>query len=165
LGAALVGAHENEVVHGDVQPRNIMITHAGELRLMNFAQTSILRRMPWLLDGFGASELRALTSAYCSRECAKGLPPDARDDLYSLACIAYELLSGRAAFANGECDGAAHLPRPTGLNRKQWGALQHGLACDRRDRPRSVREWLDELDMHEAADRIPALTDIGTLSR
>ncbi len=165
LGVALVCAHENDVVHGDVQPRNVMITQAGDLRLMNFAQASILRRMPWLLDGFGASELRALTSAYCSRECAKGLPPDARDDLYSLACIAYELLSGRAAFANGECDTAAHLPRPAGLNRKQWRALQHGLACDRRERPCSVREWLDELDLHKASNRISPLAEIGTLSR
>jgi serine/threonine protein kinase len=165
LGLALVCAHENDVVHGDVQPRNIMITQSGELRLMNFSQASILRRMPWLLEGLGASELRSLTSAYCSRECAKGLPPDARDDLYSLACIAYELLAGRAAFANGECDSAAHLPRPNGLNRRQWRALRHALACDRQNRPNSVREWLDELDLHKAADRIPALNDIGALSR
>jgi serine/threonine protein kinase len=137
LGAGIAHAHDRRVIHGDLKPQNIMVTNAGELRILDF--------------GSSGDSPTTLTPAYASCELLEGRELDPRDDLFALACIAYELLAGEHAFQQRRSTEARTLnmtpQRPLGLSGRQWKALSAGLAWERASRPRSVREWLAELDL------------------
>jgi serine/threonine protein kinase len=90
-----------------------------------------------------------------------GQRPDARDDVYSLACLSYVLLSGKHPFGEKTALGAQEQrlrpSRPGGLSWKEWRALRAGLALDRERRPSDVTEWLGAFDWSKAAARLPPL--------
>jgi hypothetical protein len=140
VGEGLVHAHQRCVVHGDIKPQNIMVTNSGEVRILDFGASS----------GSPAS----LTPAYASCELLEGREPDPRDDLFSFACLTYELLAGEHPFQLRRSTEARTLKiaprRPPGITGAQWRTLQHGLAWDRMNRPASVREWLAALDLGRA---------------
>src|ERR1700734_2994680 len=82
VGAALAHAHSRGVIHGDINPQNIFITHDGELRVLDFSASHSL-----LADrrtGESALLLRSpvATPGYASCQLLEGRPPDARDDLF-----------------------------------------------------------------------------------
>ena len=70
-----------------------------------------------------------MTAAYASEERVAGEAPTARDDVYSLACVAYELLTGRHPYGGRSAPLArAHGRDPqkiSGLSLRQWHALQN----------------------------------------
>ncbi len=136
VGEGLAHAHDRRVFHGDIKPQNVMVTNFGEVRILD-----------WGTSG----ESAALTPAYASCELLEGREADPRDDLFSLACLAYELLAGEHPFQHRRATEARTLKiapsRPPGLSGRQWRALTRGLAWDRADRPASLRDWLADLDL------------------
>ncbi len=106
LTDALAAAHAEGITHRDLEPRNVMVTDTGRLKVLDFGLAK-QRRME---AGSGATETtEALTrdgqvlgtSTYMSPEQAQGKPVDQRSDLFSLGVIFYEMLSGRRPFAGG----------------------------------------------------------------
>ena len=92
---ALEYSHRAGVVHRDIKPGNVMVTDAGQVKVMDFG---IARAVS---DGSSTvAETTAIlgTAAYFSPEQAKGEPVDARADLYSTGVVLYELLAGRPPF-------------------------------------------------------------------
>ncbi|MFB8387659.1 Stk1 family PASTA domain-containing Ser/Thr kinase [Microbacterium sp. NPDC055910] len=92
---ALEYSHRAGVVHRDIKPGNVMVTDAGQVKVMDFG---IARAVS---DGSSTvAETTAIlgTAAYFSPEQAKGEPVDARADLYSAGVVLYELLAGRPPF-------------------------------------------------------------------
>jgi eukaryotic-like serine/threonine-protein kinase len=144
VGAALAHAHSRNVAHGDLKPQNIMMTKSGEVRLLDFGASSALEISS--TDATHGINTTALTPAYASCELLEGQPADPRDDLYALACLSYELLSGKHPFdrrRSSEARDAGMLAqRPSGLTHRQWETLRKGLAWNRQDRPMTVRDWL-----------------------
>lgn len=90
---ALEAAHGEGVIHRDLKPQNIMLDKAGRVYVMDFG---IARSMA----ASGMTQTGALlgTPDYMSPEQAKGLPLDARSDLFTVGIIFYEILSGTVAF-------------------------------------------------------------------
>jgi serine/threonine protein kinase len=140
VGEGLAHAHERRVIHGDIKPQNIMVTNSGEVRILDF--------------GTPVDSSVAATRAYASCELLEGREPDARDDLFALACLSYELLAGEHPFERRRATEARTMKleprRPPGLSGRRWKALAQGLAWERADRPRSVRNWLADLDLGRA---------------
>jgi eukaryotic-like serine/threonine-protein kinase len=96
LAEALGHAHEHSVVHRDLQPKNVLVSKRGEVKLLNFA-LAVDERMPTapeLLDG----STGYLGPVYMSPEQILGEPADPRSDLFSLGVVLYELLSGTRPF-------------------------------------------------------------------
>lgn len=100
---ALAAAHEKGILHGDVKPENIMLTAAGQVKLLDFG---VARRLPGA-DPFGATAtmhtlsapgVRAGTPVYMAPEVLKGDPPDARADVFALGIVFYEMLAGKHPF-------------------------------------------------------------------
>jgi serine/threonine protein kinase len=146
LGAALVHAHSRNVAHGDLKPQNVMITKSGEVRLLDFGASSALPRQTSGTDATTGISTTAFTPAYASCELLEGQNADPRDDLYALACLSYELLSGKHPFERRRSSEARDegmlAQRPPGLTSRQWETLSKGLAWNRQDRSITVRDWI-----------------------
>jgi serine/threonine-protein kinase len=143
LGAALAYAHDHSVIHGDLKPANVFVTTSGRAKLLDFGIARAARGSRW---GRDAAALGALTPAYASCEMLEYRPPDTRDDIYALACIIYEMLSGRHPFDRRnavEARDAGEKPTPiAALTDRQNAALAQGLAFDRAARTAAVEMLL-----------------------
>jgi TolB-like protein/Tfp pilus assembly protein PilF len=143
LGAALAHAHDHSVIHGDLKPANVFVTTSGKAKLLDFG---IARAARGSRRGKDAAALAALSPAYASCEMFEYLPPDTRDDIYALAIIIYEMLSGRHPFGGRtaiEARDAGEKPTPiASLTERQNAALAQGLAFDRTARTATVETLL-----------------------
>jgi hypothetical protein len=99
----------------------------------------------------------AATPAYASCERLVGDLPDVRDDIFSFACLAYELLSGRHPFGRDsavEARTKGLKPRRIrGLSHRQWRLLKRALAFSREDRLGSMQELLVGLALPSGMSR------------
>ena len=164
---ALGWAHGRGVVHGDIKPGNVFVPDDGSLRLLDFG-TALPGR-----DGdepTGTNPAGLATPAYASPQVLEGRRPTVADDVYSLACMAFELLSGTHPFdrvAASEARAREMLPTPTpGLGAGVRTALERGLSFDRDRRPSSVADFIDLLEADASAAAGPArVAARGALAR
>jgi eukaryotic-like serine/threonine-protein kinase len=91
---ALHYAHERGLVHRDIKPGNIMVSHDGRVKVTDFgiARAINAETVTQTAAVFG-------TAAYVSPEQARGDQVDRHTDVYSLGCVLYEMLTGRQPFA------------------------------------------------------------------
>jgi len=164
VGAALAHAHQKGVVHADIKPRNIMITTAGEVRVLDFG---FARDRP--LDLHTAPGLHDVTTAvpaYASVERVNGSEPHPSDDVYSLACVAYEMLSGKHPFGGRSAPLARAHGRPPqkipGLGGRQQQTLQRALLWTRGERRIDIVELLSGLGCGETSARLGIPEEIVT---
>jgi serine/threonine protein kinase len=152
MGAALQHAHKKNIVHSDFKPGNVFINDANEIKVLDFGIACAAVRNDQGVGEktvFDPRSLGALTPAYASLEMFGDDDPDPRDDIYALACVTYELLTGKHPFDRRTALQALALnlqPKPVpGLSRRQRRALEHGLALTRSERTPSVEQFLREL--------------------
>jgi serine/threonine protein kinase len=164
VGAALAHAHQRGIVHADIKPRNIMITTAGEVRVLDFG---FARDRPLdLHTAPGLHDAPTSAPAYASVERVNGSEPHPSDDVYSLACIAYEMLSGKHPFGGRSAPLARAHGRPPqkipGLGGKQQQALQRALLWTRGERRIDILELLAGLGCGETSARLGIPEEIVT---
>ncbi len=92
---ALEYSHRAGVVHRDIKPGNVMVTPAGQVKVMDFG---IARAVSDSSSTVAETTAIIGTAAYFSPEQAKGEPVDSRADVYSSGVVLYELLTGRTPF-------------------------------------------------------------------
>ncbi len=92
---ALDAAHAAGIVHRDIKPGNVMLTRAGEVKVMDFG---IARAASDASSAMTQTSVVIGTAAYLSPEQARGEHVDARSDLYSTGCLLYELVTGAPPF-------------------------------------------------------------------
>lgn len=149
-GRALMYAHEQGVVHADFKPGNVFVVDR-KAKVLDFGIARAIKAQSDTGDRthFDAGSLGALTPAYASPEMLLDQATDPRDDIYALACVAYELMTGRHPFNGVPALQAMHdgmkLKRAPGMGRYQFKAIEHGLAFRQADRTRSVEVFLDEI--------------------
>jgi len=89
---ALTYAHAQGVLHRDIKPENIMINRQMSLKLLDFGLA--IKKAHWQ----DQSDYIEGSPGYLSPEQLHGLPLDARTDVFSLAAVICELLTGKRAF-------------------------------------------------------------------
>src|SRR5262245_52635338 len=155
VAGALDALHAQGLFHRDIKPANILIDAHGDAYLTDFglakdSQGSLLTR-----PGQAVGSLD-----YMAPEQIHGEEVTAETDVYALACVAYECVTGAPPFADRQgmrvlwahlqdeptnpCEKAPDLPRPLG------DALLSGLAKDRGERSSSASEYISRL--RSAAD-------------
>ena len=142
VGAALGHAHDLSVIHSDLKPANVLVTSSGRTKVLDFGIARVSRG-PLLHKRSGPL---ALTPAYASCEMLEGKEADRRDDIYSFACVIYEMLSGERPFGELNAlesrEAGSRMPPLEGLSRGQNAALAKALAFDREGRTASVEKLL-----------------------
>ena len=151
MAKALAYAHERGFVHCDLKPANVFLTDAGEVKVIDFGISRVFQKPDEEVEAtiFDPGTLGGMTPAYASPEMLEHREPDPRDDIYALACISYELLTGRHPFerltATQAKTAGSKLRRPAKLPRRQWRALKEALSFDRETRTPSVERFLQEM--------------------
>jgi TonB family protein len=163
-GAAsgLQHAHANNVVHADINLSNIFITDTRQIKLLDFG---VARSNDDKSENKGR-EAFWVTRKYASPEVLSGSPPVFEDDIFSLACVAYRLLSGKHPFAGmnskeAKEQGVSVQPIPE-LSEIQWQTIRRALSFARSDRPNTVGAFLEELPTWAkpgAAERVRRVPD------
>jgi TPR repeat protein len=138
------------VIHRDIKPANLMITDSGLVKIMDFGIARVRGSQRLTRDGSMVGTL-----AYMAPEQLRGEPGDERSDLYSLAIVLYELLTGSPPFvADSDYDlMQAHmharpvrlLGRVAGIDARADAALMRALAKKPEQRFSSAREFCDAL--------------------
>jgi TolB-like protein len=140
--AALGNAHDHNVIHSDIKPANVFVTTAGRTKLLDFGIARVSRG-PLLQARSGP---HALTPAYASCEMLEGKEADRRDDIYSFACVIYEMLSGDRVFGELTAlearQARAKVPPLLRISKEQNMALARALAFERAGRTASVEALL-----------------------
>ena len=102
IARALSHAHSKGIVHRDIKPQNILLLEDGTIKVADFGIADLQSEVPDV-------ENEAIGSVhYISPEQARGLPVDARSDIYSLGIVMYEMLSGQLP-VDGDDDRAIAL--------------------------------------------------------
>jgi formylglycine-generating enzyme required for sulfatase activity len=161
IASALDYAHEHNVIHGDLKPGNVMITENGAAKVIDFGIARLIAQPVSALvrrTSTRSDAITGLTPAYASPEMLQGEPPDPRDDVYGLACMAWEMLTGTHPFERNIATLARargmHLPATDKLTRREYRALHHALAFERTKRTPTVRAFIDELTGQRARYRM-----------
>jgi serine/threonine-protein kinase len=94
-GKALAYAHGRGLVHRDIKPANLLFDEEGRLRIADFGLARALAEAAWT-EPVGAV---LGTARYASPEQVKGVPVDGKADIYSLAVVLVEAVTGRVPFA------------------------------------------------------------------
>jgi serine/threonine protein kinase len=152
ISAALIYAHQQNIIHSDFKPGNIFVTDNGTAKVFDFGIARAVAKAESREENlddktvFDAGNLGALTPAYASLEMLEGMTPDVRDDVYALGCIAYEMHTGKHPYNRVHADEALRQKlkpsRIPGLSRNEWKAIESAIAFKREDRVASVEEFL-----------------------
>jgi len=164
---ALYCMHENNVIHRDLKPDNIMLIQDGKgieiVKVVDFGVAKLLESNARLTR----YQARIGSPVYCSPEQYLGEPVDHRTDLYGLGIVFYECLAGRVPFdAMNETELRAAIlhQMPSRLDEKISGVSGHMaelvqwlLAKSPDNRPRNaadVTKWLVALRRAAKAQRV-----------
>ena len=151
MSRALAYAHKEKIVHSDFKPGNVFLTSKQVVKVVDFGIARAAQKSdpaPSDATVFDPGSLGALTPAYASCEMLEHGSPDPRDDVYGLAVVAYELLTGHHPFnrktATYARDIELKLRRPKEWSRHLWNALSNALQFERDKRTPDATVFLQE---------------------
>ena len=139
LAGALQNVHTHGLIHSDIKPSNVMIGRDGLVKLLDFGL--VRTGATWLASSASAStqsvDLKGTLRYMAPEQFNKHDPIDRRVDLYGLACLAYEALSGRPVVDASDLEGIIGqklgfvLPAPKeiglGISEEMYTFLAQGL--------------------------------------
>jgi serine/threonine protein kinase len=149
--SAVQYAHQNLVIHRDIKPANILVTDDGIPKLLDFGIAKLLRSDSDDLMVQTRTRLQMLTPEYASPEQLRGEKITTASDVYSLAVVLHELLTGR---------------RPRRMTKREASRVGGILAETEPDKPSTVVSKsytnLDGSDRAELANDIVKTTREGS---
>ena len=161
--AALDYSHRAGIIHRDIKPGNVMLTPAGDVKVMDFG---IARAMSDASSTMTQTAAVVGTAQYLSPEQARGENVDSRSDVYSTGCLLYELLTGRPPFVGDSPVSVAYqhvreqAPPPSSLDEELTpeidAIVMKSLAKNVGDRYPSAAAMKADIDRHLAGKPVQA---------
>ncbi len=153
----LAYAHEKKLIHSDFKPGNCFMLNDGAVKLLDFgiARASTAAGEEREQTMFDPAKLSAVTPAYATPEMFAGMSPDPRDDIYGLACVAYQLLAeGKHPYNKVAAPKIKELgikPKAIkGLDRRQQKTLFKALSVNREERTPTVEKFLEGIQSRKS---------------
>ncbi len=138
LCRALDVVHAQGVIHRDIKPQNVLVSRAGDVKLTDFGIAQLERPAAAACGAAAATG----TPPYMAPEQLLGEPLDARTDLYAIAAVLYECLTGGPPYLGREWA----LPlRPPRVSSPLAGVLRAALSPEPAARPASAIALHDAL--------------------
>lgn len=144
IGSALTYLHENNIVHLDVKPSNVLLNEQGKAVLIDFGISKHYDR-----QGFQTSSTpTGVSKGFAPLEQYQGninsFTP--ASDIYSLGAVLYNLLTGQIPPEAHIVNEDGLPPFPEDVPEYLYKAVEHAMQPRRKDRPVSVNAWLKELE-------------------
>lgn len=180
VASALAYAHQCEIVHRDIKPDNVLLSH-GSAMVVDFGVAKAIHASIRDADDAQTSEGFAIgTPAYMSPEQSAGDPAiDHRSDIYSFGVMAYELLVGSPPFIGRSRAGilvAHQMEKPVSLRERRpdipaplADLVMSCLNKEPRDRPQEASDLIAVLDngtgngAHSFQNSVPREPSIAVL--
>ena len=160
VAEALAAAHADGLVHRDIKPTNVLVTPSDFVYVVDFG---IARKIGTTSTALTVSGATVGTLDYMAPERFTNLPVDARADVYSLACLLHECLTGTRPFRGDDLPALMHAhlygtparvsTLSAGVPPAMDGVVARGLAKNREDR------FSDPLELAAAAREALRATD------
>ncbi len=162
--SALEYSHKAGIVHRDIKPGNVMVCEDNSVKVMDFG---IARAMADSAATMTQTQAVVGTAQYLSPEQARGEAVDARSDLYSAACLLFEMLTSRPPFTGDSPVSLAYQhvreepPAPSAFNPEVSEALDSvlakGLQKERADRFQDAAAFRRALRAAQNGIAVPAV--------
>lgn len=153
VARGLQAAHAAGIVHRDIKPGNILLAAEGRAKLADFGIAKIAEHPPeGAADERPATRLGVVlgTPGYMAPEQGLGLAADARSDLWSLAAVLYEMLTGRRVGV-----APARTIRAPRVPRSLMAVVERGLQADPAARYASAADFAAALQRAAGRARYP----------
>ncbi len=177
IANALLCAHQHSIIHSDLKPGNIFITDDNKAKIFDFGIARACQISQGKLDNdneqnrtlFDPTELGALTPTYASLEMLEGKAPEPHDDIYSIACVFYELLTGKHPFNRLSADNAKKnslkINKIASLDKShlktKYTAISKALAFEGKNRFDNVEAFIKDYNFKKKSKQ-PVLLSLVT---
>jgi serine/threonine-protein kinase len=151
VAAGLDAIHAQGIVHRDVKPANVLLGRDGSVKLADLGVADVADRTRITTSGAVVGSF-----SYMAAEQLDGAAPSPAMDIYALAAVAYEMLTGEKARPESNPLALAHAiaTEPPPDLRRAWPAapaaaaavLKRGMSADPAERPRSAGELVRRLE-------------------
>lgn len=179
--SALQAAHEAGITHRDIKPENVMIRPDGYVKVLDFGLAKLTEKTADNVDVDAETRLHAQTEpgtvmgtvTYMSPEQARGVKVDGRSDIFSVAVLLYEMITGRLPFAGktaSDVIAAILLSEPPPPSHSiasipaelDW-SLSKALRKDCEERYQTIKSFLS--DLKHIKSRLEFETELARLNR
>ncbi len=155
---AMAFAHEKGIIHRDLKPTNIMLIDKPKVdtvKVIDFGMARVAAVIPGFQNLTKTGQLIVCSTPYMSPEAAIGEKLDNSSDIYSLACVIYECLSGEKLFEAENPIGIlrkhskedpASVLETTLENKEIVALLKSALSKDRQKRPKNMAEFKAQIN-------------------